>query len=314
MLHLLTLNDCAADAPSVVTVGNFDGLHLGHQQLISSVQQQSLSLQAASTVMLFEPQPLEFLRPEQAPPRLMRLGEKLHGLKQLGVHRVGLVRFTQTFAMLTPQAFVEQLLVDRLRSVAVWVGDDFRFGAQRAGNFSTLCDLAEKHGFSVQQTPTFTLDGQRLSSTWLRSVLQQGDVSQASRILGRAYRIRGRVAHGQKLGRKIGFPTLNIVLKQKPAITGVYAVRVHGLSSSVLMGVANVGSRPTVDGAQNRVEVHVFDWQGDAYGRVVSVEFCQRLRQEQRFADMLALQAQIQLDVVAARSFFSSSVTDLVFC
>jgi len=303
-VHLLTLNACADDAPSVVTIGNFDGLHSGHQQLLQAVKQQAEQCGAASAVVLFELQPLEFLRPDCAPPRLMSLGEKLHGLRQLGVHRVGLVRFDERFAHLSPEQFVQEVLLDKFRSVGVWVGDDFRFGYQRAGNVETLKQFGLTKGFSVAQTPSFMLDGRRLSSTWLRETLAQADMAQAARVLGRPYAIRGRVVHGQKLGRTIGFPTLNIVFRQKPAVLGVFAVRIHGLEGRILTGVANVGQRPTLNGQQHRLEVHVFDWQGDVYGARVTIELCHRLRSEQKFDGLNALKQQIQQDVEQARAWY----------
>lgn len=307
-MHLITLNPCAVDAPSVVTIGNFDGLHSGHQQLLQAVKQQAAMCGAASAVVLFELQPLEFLRPDCAPPRLMSLGEKLHGLRQLGVHRVGLVHFDARFAQLSPDEFVQEVLLDKLHSIGVWVGDDFRFGYQRAGDVETLKKFGLEHGFSVSQTPSFMLNSRRLSSTWLREALAQADMEQAAQVLGRPYSIRGRVVHGQKLGRTIGFPTLNIVFRQKPAVLGVFAVRIHGLDDRVLIGVANIGQRPTLNGQQHRLEVHVFDWQGDVYGARVTVELCHRLRTEQKFASLDALKAQIQQDVMQAKAWYSNQL------
>jgi riboflavin kinase/FMN adenylyltransferase len=302
-LHLLTLNPIAGDRPSVVTIGNFDGLHLGHQQLLAEVQAQARQLNAASAVVLFEPQPLEYLRPEQAPARLMRLGEKLAGLRRLGIHRVGLARFDAQFAALTPLQFVQTVLLDKLACRSVWVGDDFRFGIKRQGDFETLRVLGQELGFQVAQTPTYELNGRRLASTWLRETLSQADLDQAARILGQRYQVTARVLHGQKLGRTIGFPTLNLLFKYAPALTGVFIVQVHGLSAHPLWGVANVGKRPTVDGQQHRLEVHVLDWQGDAYGKSLSVEFYQQIRQEQKFASIEQLMIQIQQDVVYARAW-----------
>jgi riboflavin kinase/FMN adenylyltransferase len=238
----------------------------------------------------------------------MSLGEKLHGLRQLGVHRVGLVRFDTRLSHLTAQQFVQEVLLDKLHTVGVWVGDDFRFGYQRSGNFSTLKEIGASCGFSVAQTPSFTLNERRLSSTWLRETLAQANMEQAARVLGRPYSIRGRVVHGQKLGRTIGFPTLNIVFRQKPALQGVFAVRIHGLNERTLTGVANIGQRPTVNGAQHRLEVHVFDWQGDVYGARVVIELCHQLRQEQKFADLSALKLQIKQDVLQAKAWYATQL------
>jgi len=305
-LHLLTLNPIVGDRPSVVTIGNFDGLHLGHQQLLAEVQAQAKQLNAASAVVLFEPQPLEFLYPEKAPPRLMRLGEKLAGLRRLGIHRVGLARFDAQFAALTPLQFVQTVLLDKLDCRSVWVGDDFRFGINRQGDFETLRVLGKELGFQVAQTPTYELDGRRLASTWLRETLSQADLDQAYRVLGQRYQVTARVLHGQKLGRTMGFPTLNLLFKYAPALAGVFIVQVHGLSAHPLWGVANVGKRPTVDGQQHRLEVNVLDWQGDAYGKSLTVEFFHQLRQEQKFASLDKLMYQIQQDVSSARDWIDS--------
>lgn len=302
-MHLLTLNPVEAQLPSVVTIGNFDGLHLGHQQLLAEVQTQAKQLNAASAVVLFEPQPLEYLCPEQAPPRLMRLGEKLAGLRRLGIHRVGLVRFDANFAALTPSGFVQKILLDRLACCSVWVGDDFRFGLKRQGDFATLKKLGQALGFQVSQTPTYELNGRRLASTWLREALSQADLVQAATILGKPYQVTGRVLHGQKLGRTMGFPTLNLRFNYVPALAGVFIVQVHGLTPHALWGVANVGKRPTVSGQQHRLEVHVLNWQGDAYGKSLTVEFYYQLRQEQKFASVEQLVFQIQQDVVNARAW-----------
>lgn len=305
-MHLLRLNPVADDAPSVVTIGNFDGLHLGHQQLLAEVKAQAQFKQAASAVVLFEPQPLEFLRPDQAPPRLMRLGEKLAGLRQQGIQRVGLVRFDSRFSSLTDREFVQEVLLDQLRCCSVWVGDDFRFGANRMGDFAGLQALGGELGFTVSQTPTYELNGRRLASTWLRESLRQGDLQQASEILGSAYHVTARVSHGDQIGRKLGFPTLNLLFKYVPALTGVFVVKVHRLAEQPLWGVANVGKRPTLNGEQHRLEVHVFDWQGDAYGKSLSVEFLHRLRDEKKFPSFDELTKQIQQDIILARGWIAS--------
>lgn len=300
-MHLLTLNPHDPNLASVVTIGNFDGLHLGHQQLIFAVQAQAKVLKAASAVVLFEPQPLEFFAPDKAPLRLMGLGEKLYRLRALGVHRVGIIHFHHSVAQQSAQAFVQQRLVAQLNTKAIWVGDDFRFGAQRLGDITLLKQMGKTLGFDVAQTPSFMLYERRLSSTWLREVLRVGDMNTATQLLGAPYTIRGRVAHGQKLGRTLGFPTLNMAFKQQPAASGVFVVRIHGLSEQPLTGVANVGKRPTVNGLQHRLEVHVFDWSGNAYGRHVSVELVHQLRQEQHFSSLEALKQQITWDVEQAK-------------
>jgi len=306
-LHLLTLNSHDVDAASVVTIGNFDGLHLGHQQLLAEVKAEAKQLNAASAVVLFEPQPLEFLRPEQAPPRLMRLGEKLAGLRRLGIQRVGLVKFDARFSALTPREFVQEVLLDQLKSCSVWVGDDFRFGIKRQGDFATLQALGSELGFRLAQAPTYELNGRRLASTWLRESLRQGNLEQAKAILGSAYQISGPVLHGLKLGRTLGFPTLNIGFNYEPAISGVFVVKVDRLAESSLWGVANVGKSPTVAGQQHRLEVHVFDWQGNAYGKKINISLMHRLRDEIKFASLEELKQQIQQDVSDARHLIQTN-------
>lgn len=302
-MHLLTLNPIDPQAPSVVTIGNFDGLHLGHRQLIAAMQAEAQRLNAASAVVIFEPLPLEFFAPDKAPARLMSLKEKLIALRELGVHRVWVARFNHAFAQLTATEFVQRILVEQLRATAVWVGDDFRFGYQRQGDFTLLQQLAAQFGFQVAQAPTFKLQQRRLASTWLREALAVPDLATAETILGEPYQVLGRVLHGQKLGRTIGFPTLNLLFKYAPALKGVFVVKVHQLAKQPLWGVANVGQRPTVAGTEHRLEVHVFDWQGDAYGQCLHVEFAHFLRKEQKFVDVQALMQQIQQDVIDARAW-----------
>lgn len=295
-MHLLTLNPVEQDCPSVVTIGNFDGLHLGHRQLIQAVQREAERLKAASAVVIFEPLPLEFFAPEKAPPRLMSLKEKLLVLREWGVQRVYLAHFNGSFSQLTAESFVAHILVEQLKAKAVWVGDDFRFGYRREGDFALLQRLSMHYDFQVAQAPTFLLHGRRLASTWLRETLVANNLALAKEILGRPYGVLGRVLHGQKLGRTIGFPTLNLLFKYPPALNGVFIVQVHQLADQPLWGIANVGKRPTVSGQEHRLEVHVFDWQGNAYGRYLMVEFVHFLRAECQFPSLTALRTQIQQD------------------
>lgn len=307
-MHIFSLthtNDLSA--PSVITIGNFDGLHLGHQQLINAVKAQAQAYSAMSTVMLFEPQPMEHFCPTCAPARLMPLNNKLCQLKQLGVDQVAIVNFNESVAKLSAREFVQRLLVDRLKAQAVWVGDDFRFGIGRSGDFSLMKTFGAELGFSVTQTQSFTHQNKRISSTWVRETLANGDMALAHSLLGQHYHLYGRVIHGQKLGRQIGFPTMNLNLKHPLAVSGVFAVSVEGLANAPLYGVANLGVRPSVSGSQQqRLEVHLFDWQGDAYGRKINVIFHHRLRSEQRFDSLSALTQQIEQDVQLARHWWQA--------
>lgn len=305
-VHIFSLTRAKpSPAPSVITIGNFDGLHLGHQQLINQVKAQAQTCSAVSTVMIFEPQPLEHFCPTCAPARLMPLSNKLCQLKQLGVEQVAVVNFNESIASLPARDFVQTLLVERLNAQAVWVGDDFRFGIGRSGDFSLMQAFGAEFGFSVTQTPSFTHLNKRVSSTWIRETLASGDMTLTQSLLGRHYHLYGRVMHGQKLGRQMGFPTMNINLKHPLAVSGVFAVSVEGLAELPLHGVANLGVRPSVSGNnQQRLEVHLFDWQGDAYGRKINVVFHHRLRSEQRFESLLALTQQIEQDASLARQWW----------
>lgn len=294
----------SASAGSAVTIGNFDGMHLGHQTVLSQLTREAGKRGLTPSVMLFEPQPLEFLRPEQAPPRLMSLSGKLHYLRGQQQVRAAVMRFSQALADLPAEAFVQQVLHQRLGAALVLVGDDFRFGNGRSGDVALLRRMGRQLGFEVVQTQTHQQDGRRVSSTWVREALMDGDLALASRLLGRAYSMRGRVLPGQQLGRQLGFPTLNIALSRVPALAGVYAVEVQ-LDGQILAGVANVGRRPTVDGSHWLLEVHLLDWQGNAYGRVVEVLFGAFLRGERRFAGLDALRAQIAQDVACARDYWA---------
>ena len=290
----------------VATIGNFDGVHLGHQAVLGQLTQKADELSLPATVMTFEPQPQEFFVPEQAPPRLTRFREKLQALRRYGVDRVLCVRFDRRFAAQSAQQFVDRLLLDGLGVRYLVVGDDFRFGQGRSGDFAMLQEAGRRHGFQVVNMHTFSLDGERVSSTRVRQALAAGDLGQADKLLGRPYRMSGRVAHGFKRGRSIGFPTANIHLHRTATpIHGVYAVEVFGLEQEPLAAVANVGNRPTVDGTRSLLEVHLFDFDRDIYGRHVQVEFKHWQRAERRFESFDALKQQIELDATAAREYFA---------
>ena len=256
-------------------------------------------------VMLFEPQPLELFAAEKAPARLTRLREKVRYLEQAGVDAVLCVRFDRRFAAFTAQSFVADLLVDKLDVKFLAVGDDFRFGAGRQGDFLLLQNAGVEYGFDVISTQTFCDDGKRISSTAVRQALAEDNLPLAKTLLGRPFSISGRVVHGDALGRTIGFPTANLPLKRTVSpVKGVYAVEVLGLGEHPLPGVANIGTRPTVAGLRQQLEVHLLDVTMNLYGRHIEVVLRDKLRNEQRFASLDALKEQIANDVVTARRFF----------
>ena len=289
----------------VATIGNFDGVHLGHQAVLGQLAEKADALRLPLVVVTFEPQPQEFFRPEKAPPRLTRFREKVQVLRRYAVDRVLPVRFNAEFSRQTPDAFIQRLLVDGLAVRYLVVGDDFRFGRNREGDFARLQAAGRAHGFEVVSMHTFLLDGERVSSTRVRAALGAGNLNEAEKLLGRLYRMSGRVAHGDKRGRTIGFPTANIHLHRKAIpLRGVFVVQLYGVTGEPLPGVANLGTRPTVDGMRTLLEVHLFDFDRDIYGAHVHVDFLHKLRDEQRFADFQALKLQIQHDVRQARDYF----------
>ncbi len=294
-------NDSSLAKGCVATIGNFDGLHLGHQQIIDRLKGKAKALDLPSTVISFEPLPAEFFMPEP-PARIYPMRDKIRLLDELGVDNYLCLKFDQSLANMSPEAFVQNILLDALHVKYLAVGDDFRFGRGRAGDFKLLDSMGKKAGMEVSDTPTYELDGQRVSSTRIRHHLEKGEISAASRLLGHKYQLSGRVRHGDKRGRTIGFPTLNMrVLNHIAPARGVYAVRVHGLGEPALKGVANLGARPTVKGAENRLETHLFDFDQDVYGRYICVELVSFLRREQRFDDFEQLKKQIEKDAEQAR-------------
>ncbi len=296
---------------SVLSIGNFDGLHLGHQALLQRVDALAQKGDLERVVLSFEPLPREVFAPSDAAPipRLSSLREKLVLLaasQQVDV--LHLLRFDRTLAGLAAEDFVRHVLVETLRVRCVVVGEDFRFGRGRCGDVALLMSMGRDLGFAVETVDPVVVEGERVSSTRVRAALRAGQLGEAERLLGRPYALCARVAHGDKRGRLLGFPTLNLPLGRKHfALHGVYAVEVRGLDGKVLQGVANAGVRPTVGGVVPRVEVHVFDWAGDAYGKQVEVRFCAFLREEQRFAGLDALVAQIAVDAQQARAFYGQS-------
>ncbi|MEZ8143727.1 riboflavin biosynthesis protein RibF [Enterovibrio norvegicus FF-33] len=291
----------------VLTIGNFDGVHLGHQKVLKRVVEKARGLGLPSTVMVFEPQPRELFSQEQAPARLTRLRDKYTQLAKLGVERLLVVNFNAKFAAMTPYDFVHRLLAEQLGVKFLVVGDDFRFGAERQGDFCYLQDEARSVGFEVVSTQSFTVSTQRVSSTAIRNELADGNQLATEDMLGRPYSISGRVSHGKKLGRTIGFPTANVPLKRRVTpVSGVYVVKVGGIETNQwLGGVANVGTRPTVNGVRQQLEVHLFDLEEDLYGRHIEVQLLHKLRDEMKFGSLDELKAQIELDAQTARAWLS---------
>ncbi|TNH04238.1 bifunctional riboflavin kinase/FAD synthetase [Testudinibacter sp. TR-2022] len=289
-----------------LTIGNFDGCHLGHQQILTHLKQKAQQLGLPTVVMLFEPQPNEFFSATNAPARLMRLRDKLLFLQQASIDYVLCVRFNRTFANLSADQFIQQYLVEKLQVKFLSIGDDFQFGAQRQGNFQTLLNAGATYGFEVENNDSFTLNNQRISSTLIRKALAEDDLALAEAMLGKPYSIRGRVAHGNKLGRTIGFPTANIHLhRQVNPIQGVYAVDILCKCGQRYQGVANIGNRPTVDGGTRPLlEVHIFDFNQNLYGQPLEIILRKKIRNEIKFADFTRLTQQIAKDVQTAKDFF----------
>ncbi|UYU32547.1 bifunctional riboflavin kinase/FAD synthetase [Siccibacter colletis] len=298
-------NLSAAHHGCVLTIGNFDGVHRGHQSLLRGLREEGRARNLPVMVMIFEPQPLELFAADKAPARLTRLRDKLRYLAECGVDYVLCVRFDRRFAAFTAQSFVSDLLVERLGVRLLAVGDDFRFGAGRQGDFLLLQKAGEEYGFDVTSTQTYCDDGVRISSTAVRQALADDNLQQAERLLGHPFAISGRVVHGDALGRTIGFPTANLPLRRLVSpVKGVYAVEVTGITDAPLPGVANIGTRPTVAGLRQQLEVHLLDVAMDLYGRHIDVILRKKIRNEQRFASLDELKAQIAKDVVTARDFF----------
>ncbi|MDX1610374.1 MAG: bifunctional riboflavin kinase/FAD synthetase [Halofilum sp. (in: g-proteobacteria)] len=289
-----------------LTIGNFDGVHLGHQAVIGQLRQRAAGLGQPACVVTFEPHPREFFDPEGAPARLSRLRDKLDALAALGVDRVLLLRFDAGLAALEPQAFVDELLLAGLGACHVVVGDDFRYGRARRGDYETLAAAGAAAGFGVEAAATRELDGERVSSTRVRQALAAGDLDAAARLLGGPYTIRGRVIRGEALGRELGYPTANLALdRYKLPLMGIFAVVAWDASGRRLPGVANLGWRPTVGGTRPLLEVHAFDFDGDLYGTHLRVQLLARLRAEQRFDSLASMTERMHDDARRARELLA---------
>jgi riboflavin kinase/FMN adenylyltransferase len=290
-----------------VTIGNFDGVHRGHQALLERILAKGRELDIGSCVLTFEPHPREFFAPDATPARITRLRDKLELMAGAGVDRVHVARFDARFASLPAPAFVENVLVRGLGARWLVVGRDFRYGKGRAGDFASLGEAARQHGFGVEALPDVTVDGERVSSSAVRAALAAGELERAARLLGRRYSISGRVAHGTKLGRELGCPTANVPLRRAPPLEGIYVVEVEieEERGKKRPGVASVGRRPSVNPVPRPLlEVHLLDLDRDLYGKHLRVHFLAKLRDEQKFLHLNDLREAIAADVASAREYF----------
>ena len=295
-------------APVVLTIGNFDGVHRGHQAMLARLRVAGQRLGLPTAVMSFEPHPREFFRPQDAPPRLTSLREKAELLRSEGVDHLYVCHFNATFAAQSPQSFVDELLVRRLQVRWLLVGDDFRFGARRAGDFALLAEQGLRLGFEVEAQDTVVDGSDRISSSLIRDTLASGNLELATRLLGRPWHLSGRVAHGDKVGRTWGFPTANLPLRhRKVPVTGIFAARMTGADGVARPGVASLGTRPAVKTAGLQLlETFLFDFDGDLYGQRVQVQLLHKFRDEAGFTDLDALRAQIATDASNARNYFAA--------
>ncbi len=306
------LPNAEARRACALTIGNFDGVHRGHRALLARVADAAARLGVDSAVMTFEPHPREYFAhlagdERRAPHRIANLRDKLQALAQCGVDRVIVEHFNARFAALSPEHFIDDVLVGGMHVKWLIVGDDFRYGAKRAGDFAMLVEAGRRHGFEVVALPTVMHDDTRISSSAVRAALTAGDFIRAQELLGHPYAISGHVQHGRKLGRTIGFPTLNLrIAHKRPAASGIFIVQVHGLGERPWPAVASLGVRPTVeDNGRVLLEVHLFDFSGDCYGKLIRVEFLKKLRDEAKYDDLDSLTRAIDADARAAREFFA---------
>ena len=298
-----------ARSPVALTIGNFDGVHLGHQAMLARLTDAARRLGIASCVLTFEPHPREFFAPDQAPTRLTSLREKLELFAQRRIERVQICRFNFDFAKTTAEDFISRILQRGLAARWILIGDDFRFGARRGGDFAMLKQFERQYGYEVHAMSSVTAGGVRVSSTAVREALVAGDMRRAQQLLGRPYSVSGRVISGERLGRKLGCPTANVLMKHnRPPLAGIFAVDVHGLDGSALPGVASLGVRPTVArDARPGLEVHLLDFERDIYGAHLRVDFLHKFRDEEKYADVETLRRQIAVDIENAKTYFSDS-------
>ncbi|MCC5859866.1 MAG: bifunctional riboflavin kinase/FAD synthetase [Ectothiorhodospiraceae bacterium] len=289
----------------VATIGNFDGVHLGHRAMLRRLRVRAAATRLPATVISFEPHAREYFEPDQAPSRLSSLRDKIRLLAETGVDRFVCLHFDRRLAGMEPEVFIDELLVARLGIRYLLVGDDFRFGRKRRGDHRMLEAAARVHGFELEDTPTVELDGERVSSTRVRRALERGELEEAGRLLGQPYSLSGRVIRGDRIGRELGCPTANIAIHHRPPMDGVAIVDAAIDRGEPLPAVASVGTRPTVNGKRPLCEVHLLDWSGSLYGRQLTVRFLHWLRGQEHYPDLQRLQRQIGLDVEAARRWFA---------
>ncbi len=288
----------------VLTIGNFDGVHEGHSSIINKLAEKGQLLGLPVVVMIFESQPLEFFLKDNAPSRLTRLREKVIHFQPLPIDTLLILRFNQAFADFNPDEFIRDILIKRLNIKYLVIGDDFHFGKARRGNFALLQQASQDYDFKLADSASYLIKGERVSSTLIRDALSNGDLAKAALMLGRDYSVCGKVIHGKKLGREIGFPTANIqMLRKNTAIEGVFAVTMTGINDEPIYGIANVGVRPTVNGdSRVLLETHLFDFNQDIYGKQVEVHFKYKIRSEMCFQSVDDLKQQIQLDTLHAKT------------
>ena len=295
--------------PCVVTIGNFDGIHLGHQHVLEQLKNAASQRNLPATVIIFEPQPIEFFAPDKAPKRLSRFREKLNYLKSQNIDYLLCLKFDQKLSTLDANDFVKTILIDGVNTHHLVIGDDFRFGKNRLGDFVLLRECGREFGFDIENSDTLLIDGHRVSSTRIRGSIQNDDFLQAEQLLGRPYSLSGKVSHGKKLGRELGFPTINIKMGDKTLIVkGIFAVRVKGIDNRVLPGVASIGTRPTVNGVDTILEVYILDFDQDVYGYCVDVEFLHKIRDEEKFDSLDELTRHIKDDINKAKTYFATQV------
>jgi riboflavin kinase/FMN adenylyltransferase len=292
---------------SVVCIGAFDGLHLGHRALVRHALARARTLGVPAVALSFEPLPREFFAPSAPPPRLTLARAKVEGLHQLGIDSVGLLRFDLRLSSMSAADFVRRTLVERLQAREVWIGPAFRFGHKRGGDIALLREMGAQLGFAAGEIEPVHLREERISSTRIRELLVAGEFAHAAELLGRPYAIDGRVVRGKQLGRTLGYPTANLRFHRTPALSGIYATWVHGVGAQPWPSVSSFGTRPTVQGVEPLLEAHLFDFQGDLYGCHIDVEFVAKLRDEEKFSDLAALTDQMHRDAALARRLLGSA-------
>jgi len=294
------------DHGCVMTIGNYDAVHIGHQQILKRLRKKADQLDLPMALMTFDPHPEEYFLGDRSAPRLTNAGSRFFALREHGVDLMLMLPFNRKLASTTAEDFINRYLVEAMNVQYLLIGDDFRFGKNRAGDFDLLGKASALHGFEVENSDTILFAKERVSSSRIRTLLERGEMELAAGLLGRRYTMSGKVIRGQQLGRQWGFPTLNIAINHTPAVTGVFAVEVKGLGQAVISGVANLGTRPTVDGLKTLLEVHLFDFDQVVYGQRICVEFVEKIRSEKKFDSFDALKTQIMQDAKKARTILEA--------